>query len=180
MQSGWTQTQPVNPNYYQFTTQSGLNLTHQNFGNYLPVTLTGTVYNDLNGDGKQESGEPGLAGWTVNLLSSSGKVVALATSGATGTYAFANEVPGTYTVAEVLETGWAITQPASPGTYTKVANSGNSFASLNFGNFAAITVSGNVYNDLDGNGLKGPGEPGFRGWTVNLLNSSGNVVSLGP
>ena len=74
--SGWTQTQPVNPDYYTFTTQSGLNETGLNFGNFLPISVTGNVYNDLNGDGMHDSGEPGLAGWTVDLLDASGNVLA--------------------------------------------------------------------------------------------------------
>ena len=76
LQSGWIQTQPVNPNYYAFTTQSGLNETGLNFGNKLiftPITVSGNVYNDLDGNGLKGSGEPGLAGWTVDLEDSSGQ-----------------------------------------------------------------------------------------------------------
>ncbi len=32
-----------------------------------PGTISGTVFNDLNKNDTQESGEPGLAGWTVWL-----------------------------------------------------------------------------------------------------------------
>ena len=46
LQAGWTQTQPVNPNYYQFTTQSGLNETGLNFGNFINSE-------NLSGDGLQ-------------------------------------------------------------------------------------------------------------------------------
>ena len=176
LQSGWVQSHPVNPNYYQFTTQSGLNK-NLNFANYLPVSLAGTVYNDVNGDGSQESGEPGLNDWTVNLLNSGGTLVATTTSSSSGHYSFANLTPGTYTIEEVVQAGWVITQPTNQtGTYTKTTISGNSLTGLKFGNFSSITASGNVYNDLDGNGLKSSGELGLSGWTVNLLNSSGTVL----
>ena len=80
LQSGWNQTQPVNPDYYTFATQSGLNETGLNFGNFSYGTFTGTVYNDKNGDGTQEPNDPGLSGWTIDLLNSSGTLVATTTS----------------------------------------------------------------------------------------------------
>jgi hypothetical protein len=38
-------------------------------------------------------------------------------------------------------------------------------------------VSGNVYNDLDGNGLKTGHEPGLANWVINLEDSSGTVLA---
>ena len=54
------------------------------------MTFAGTVYNDLNGNGVLDPGDPGLQGWTVELLDSSGNIVATTTSAADGTYSFAN------------------------------------------------------------------------------------------
>ena len=90
------------------TTVSGLA-----FGNFQNVTISGLVYNDFNGDGAQEPGEPGLAKWNVQLLNSAGKVVATATTDAGGTYSFTNLGPGTYKVQEVLQTGWILTSSPS-------------------------------------------------------------------
>ena len=36
---------------------------------FKPVTISGQKFNDLNGNGSQDSGEPGLAGWTIQLSS---------------------------------------------------------------------------------------------------------------
>ena len=36
------------------------------FGNYQQATKTGTKFNDLNANGVEDAGEPGLAGWTIN------------------------------------------------------------------------------------------------------------------
>jgi hypothetical protein len=178
LQSGWTQTQPVNPNYYEFATQSGLDETGLNFGNFKPGTFSGVVYNDLNGDGTQESNEPGLSGWTVDLLDSSGTLVATTTSNSTGQYTFTDLAPAVYTIEEIVQSGWYITQPTNPpGTYTVTAQSGSTLTGLSFGNFKFVTVTGDVYNDLDGNGLRGSGEPGLSGWTVDLEDSSGNVLA---
>ena len=178
LQSGWTQTQPVNPNYYEFSTQSGMNETGLNFGNFSTGTFTGTVYNDLNGDGTKESNEPVLAGWTIDLLNQAGALVATTTSNAQGQYTFTDVSAGVYTIEEIVQTGWYITEPTNPpGTYTETVQSGSTVSGLDFGNFKSITVTGDVYNDLDGNGLRGSGEPGLAGWTVDLEDSSGNVLA---
>ena len=84
------------------------------------MTFAGTVYNDLNGNGVNDPGDPGLQGWTVNLLDSSGNIVATTTSAADGTYSFANLFgPGAYTIEEINQAGWYQTEPVNPpGTYT--------------------------------------------------------------
>jgi protocatechuate 3,4-dioxygenase beta subunit len=178
LMSGWTQTQPVNPNFYTFTTQSGLNETGLNFGNFKPGVFTGTVYDDLNGDGVHQSNERPLVGWTIDLLNSVGTLVATTTSDAMGHYTFDDLPPGVYTIEEIVQPGWVITEPTNPpGTYTVSAQSGGTITGLDFGNFKAITVSGSIYNDLDGNGLRGSSEPGLSGWTVDLEDTAGNVLA---
>lgn len=37
------------------------------FGNWQPAEIHGIKWNDLDGDGAPDSGEPGLAGWTIFL-----------------------------------------------------------------------------------------------------------------
>lgn len=38
-------------------------------------------------------------------------------------------------------------------------------------------ISGMKFNDLNGDGARTPGEPGLKGWTIHLYNSSGNLVA---
>ena len=83
-----------------------------NFGDYQAGSIYGTVYNDLNQDAVQEDGEPGLSTWTVQLLNSGGQVIATTLSNAQGDYAFSNLLPGTYSVQEVLQSGWTETTQA--------------------------------------------------------------------
>ena len=77
-----------------------------NFGVWMPVSISGEVYNDVNGDGKLESGDTGLNGVTITLYNSSGaKVTSTTTSGSgssAGTYSFSNLAPGTYSVVETI------------------------------------------------------------------------------
>ena len=175
-QAGWTLTQPTSIVYTE-TVTSGANLTGLDFGNFQLVSVSGNVYNDKNGNGNQDPGDPGLQNWTVEVLDSGGNVVASALSDANGNYTITGVGPGSFTLNEVVQTGWTITQPTNPSYYSFTTSSGVNVVGGIFGNFQTITVSGNVYNDLDGNGLKTAGEPGLQGWTLNLLDSSGNVLA---
>ena len=145
-----------------------------NFGNFLPVGLSGTVYNDLDGSGTIAPDDPLLQGWTINLENSSGTIIATETSGADGSYDFDGVLPGTYTIDEVPQTGWYQTQPVNPSYYTITTQSGDDVTGLNFGNFQTVTVSGIVYNDLTGSGTYVPGDPLLAGWTINLEDVDGH------
>jgi hypothetical protein len=175
LQSGWTQTVPASPGSIAATVTAGHVASGLNFGDFQNITIAGLVYNDLSGDGAQEPGEPGLSGWTVQLVNSAGTVVASKVTGTGGTYSFANVGPGTYTVREVLQSGWV--QTSTPTNFTVAATSGQNVGSLLFGDFKLVTYSGTVYNDLNGNGVMDPGEKALSKWTVNLLNSNGTVVA---
>ena len=74
------------------------------FGNFKLITVTGDVYNDLDGNGLRGSGEPGLAGWTVDLEDSSGNVLATVLTDSNGNYSFTGVGGGSYQVAEVVQT----------------------------------------------------------------------------
>ena len=75
--------------------------------------VCGIKFNDLNGNGVKDPGEPGLAGWTITL--SPGSLTT--TTGANGNYCFGPLSPGTYTVPEVQQVGWTPTTPPG-GTIT--------------------------------------------------------------
>ena len=73
------------------------------------------MFNDLNGNGTLDPGDPGLSGWTVDLLDSVGNIVATTVTDSNGDYSFSDLGPGTYTVQEDLQPGWVQTAPAPPG-----------------------------------------------------------------
>ena len=102
--------------------------------------LSGTKFKDVNGNGVQESGEPGLGGFTFQLLNGS-TVLQTATSGTDGTYSFSNVFPGTYTVHEVGQKGWLQTAPSS-GDRTITVTAGSGSQSIDkFGNTPLSNVS---------------------------------------
>jgi protocatechuate 3,4-dioxygenase beta subunit len=176
LQTGWTLTSPPAPGSFTVAVTAGGTASGRDFGNFQNITLSGDKFNDLNGDGVQESGEPGLANWTIQLLNSAGAVVATTKTDANGNYRFANVGPGTYTVREVQQTGWTQTAPAS-GTYTVAATSGQNVGGLAFGDFKLVSYSGTVYNDLNGNGVMDSGEKKLNKWTIQLYDMMGNLVT---
>ena len=94
------------------------------------VSITGTVYNDING-------RPGLAGWVVEL---SGTMSATAVSDAQGNYQFAGLTAGSYTICEAVPSGWRQTFPPGGATcpvgfgYSFDLADGQSGSFINFGN----------------------------------------------
>ena len=157
--------------------RSGQDTTGPHFGNFEPVTYTGMVYNDLNGNGVLAPGDPGLQGWTVELLDSNGNMIETTTSAADGSYSFANLSYGHLHDRGDQSVRLVSDRAGTPFVYTVTATSGSSQSGLNFGNFQLVNVTGNVYNDLNGNGNLDPGEPGLQGWTVNLEDPAGNIVA---
>ncbi len=92
---------------------------NMNFGNHqlVPAEIRGSKWNDLDGDGVWDAGEPALAGATVYLDANNNGVLDAGeistTTAADGSYAFTGLAPGNYTVAEVVPTGWKQTYPST-------------------------------------------------------------------
>lgn len=68
------------------------------------ASLGDRVWSDGNGNGVQDSGEPGLNGVTVELLNSSSSVIATTTTAGDGNYTFSSLAAGTYTVRIIAST----------------------------------------------------------------------------
>src|SRR5207247_1900390 len=101
-------------------------------------SISGTKFDDLNGNGVRDDGEPGLSGWTIFLDSNNNGVLdngePTQTTDASGNYMFDDLDPGAYIVREVLQGGWTQTAPAS-GFYSVVVTSGTTATGKDFGNF---------------------------------------------
>jgi uncharacterized repeat protein (TIGR01451 family) len=78
----------------------GETVTAQDVDNYFtPASLGDFVWYDLNANGLQDSGEPGVANVTVQLLDSSGtNVLQTTATDGSGHYGFLGLTPGSYTV----------------------------------------------------------------------------------
>src|SRR5205814_648963 len=86
----------ANPSTTAFLTSGGSDLT-VGFGYYKPVTIGDLVWQDTNGNGLQDTGDPGIASLTFPTRRSS-DLVSTTTTSASGAYQFNGLVPGSYTV----------------------------------------------------------------------------------
>ncbi len=112
------------------------------------IELCGRKWHDFNADGVQQPGEPGLAGWQIEVTDAAGNLVATATTDAQGNYCVIVPAPGpkappvTYTISEAAQAGWNQTFPPTPGTHTVTINPGPPLSlsppgPYNFGNRTA-------------------------------------------
>jgi Bacterial Ig-like domain (group 3)/Hypothetical glycosyl hydrolase family 15/Domain of unknown function (DUF4214)/SdrD B-like domain len=98
-------------------------------------TISGTVYQDYNHNGKQDPAEPGLGGQTLFIdLHGTGLPAAddpTATTDVNGNYQLTVQSPGTYTIRQVLLGGVFLATPAS-GSYQVTVASGANVTAQNF------------------------------------------------
>jgi hypothetical protein len=166
-QAGWTETKGLAG--YSVTLGSGQAVGGIDFGNFHNVTLSGHKFNDHNGNGVQDAGDEGLPGVTVFLDTNGNGALdpgeQSTITDANGNYRFANVGPGTYLVREAQQAGLLQTTP-NPAPVT--VSSGQDVTVAPFGDFRLISVSGQKFNDLNGNHSKDAGEPGLANWTIYL------------
>jgi hypothetical protein len=164
LQPGWIQTALAGLTY-TVTLSSEQNVRDMDFGNFQLGSISGMKFNDLNGNGVKDLGEPGLDGWTITLTGPSGTMSTVTSNG--GKYKFDGLMADTYTVEEVLQPGWKQTAPSGL-TYTVTISSGQNVMDKDFGN-KQYSIYGMKFNDLNGNRKKDPGEPGLAGWHIRLV-----------
>jgi CshA-type fibril repeat protein len=126
-------------------------------------SVTGTEYQDTNGNGTREAGEPGVAGFDVYAdldddgVRDTGEPSG--TSDATGFYRILAVPAGAYKIRQVARAGWLCSQP-SPCFYSRSLTLGGNSIGNDFGNLAPSSTSGTAFHDLDADGVRDAGEPG--------------------
>jgi hypothetical protein len=177
------------------------NDTEQSFGYRQLSALGDYVWDDVNHDGTQDSGESGVEGVTVTLLDASGDPVLsdpadpnsapiTTMTASDGSYSFTDLEPGTYSVSfstfpeDFIPTlanvgddttdsdASAADQATSP--VTLVAGETNN--TLDLGLYLPATLSGRLWNDENNDGIQDSGEADVEGVTVTLLDGSGNPI----
>jgi hypothetical protein len=164
------------------------------FGFYKPCT--GTIgdfaWNDLNQNGIQDAGEPGLAGVALTLTGTNlyGMPVSQSfTTLANGAYQFTGLCQGTYTVAASTPAGFVATltgkgTPATDSNLTPatlvLAADDSSDQSVDFGYYKPCTgtIGDFAWNDLNQNGIQDAGEAGLAGVTLSLTGTSAYGVAV--
>ena len=158
-------------------------------GFYKPAAIGNYVFNDLNFNGLQDPGEPGIPGVTVRLLDTKDQIVQIVTSDAKGFYEFTNLVPAVYYVTRSTLPGYvhtledvgnndAIDSDANPATTIPVSIvSGDYDSTIDFGFYQPPAIGDRVWKDLNMNGRQDAGEPGIANATVQLLDSQGMLLA---
>ena len=98
-------------------------------------TICGHKFNDLNHDGVPQNGEPGLAGWTIQLSYPNNLPYATTVTDAQGDYCFNNIPCGPWLVSEVHQPGWVQTFP-STAAHALNTVTGSTTNGVDFGNYA--------------------------------------------
>jgi uncharacterized protein (DUF2141 family) len=173
--------------------QSGQNLNTVDFG-FVPGQLGqaqgsigDTVYNDINNNGQQDPGEPGIGGVIVNYAGTGpdgefgNSLDDDDTSGRTrtdanGNYTFPNLPAGTYRITindQSQEPIRGLSQTQVPNNPITL-NAGDNIDTADFGFTQPTgTIGDRVYRDNNSDGTQNQGEPGIGGVEVTL-------TGLGP
>ena len=125
------------------------------------VTISGTVFNDVNNNGIMDAGESGMFGATVSINTTPVKT---ATTNATGMYSIDMVPAGSYTLT-VTQSGYAdITKD--------ITAIGGTTNTEDFALGSVGTVMGTIYNDMNNNGIMDADESGIPNITVSITGTS--------
>ncbi|MBC1402916.1 hypothetical protein HB904_07950 [Listeria booriae] len=174
-----------------FTITNGNAVTGFHFGFYpneAPKlgSVSDVMFEDLNGNTSQDSGEKGVAGIKVELRNTQGELIASTTTGADGRYTFSDVSDGQYYIHvdlttipknEKLYTTEGINGADGNSSYFTVSN-GNAITGFHFGFYPQQgAIQSYVYNDANGNGQKDGGEAGISGVHIALYDEAGAKVA---
>ncbi|MFO0941131.1 MAG: SdrD B-like domain-containing protein [Pirellulales bacterium] len=165
---------------------SGVKGVNYDFGEILVSSLSGHVYVDANGDCLRQEEEQPIAGVTITLLDSSGKVVATTLTNSNGLYRFDNLKAGRYTVREsqpsgYLQGGQRAGSAGGNDTVQDVITSidigaGQDVIDYDFCEVQPGTLSGKVFVDKDFDCIQSSDERSLAGVKIELLNEQGQVI----
>ncbi|MCL2740816.1 MAG: hypothetical protein FWE70_01715 [Oscillospiraceae bacterium] len=152
--------------------------------------LKGKVWEDTDGDGAYQSGEPLMGGHAVVVFHDDGKgggyvQVATLETDSGGAYSYAVTEPGLYRVSVTPPTpasNWAFTYGTDGVAVMSVAGLGETHVA-DFGMARYASVSGLVWLELDGDGLYaagGVGETPIHGHYVTVYRNGVQVRTAEP
>ncbi|MEL7425764.1 MAG: SdrD B-like domain-containing protein, partial [Bacteroidota bacterium] len=156
----------------------------------LCASLGDFVWEDLDADGIQDAGEPGIENVTVMLLDGDGNMLDQTTTDNTGFYQFTELIPGDYIVKFTAPGGFD-PSPANQGGDDTVDSDadettgqtgiieleqGENDPTNDAGFYQPASLGDFVWLDEDADGIQDAGEPGIENVTVMLLDGDGNML----
>ncbi len=110
-----------------------------------PINIGNLVWHDLNGNGIQDAGEPGIAGMTVQLWNAAkNNLIFSAVTNANGNYTVIAPVPGDYRVRVVPFSGSSFSPKNQGADDTKDSDINASIFSADYGFSDIFTIATNV------------------------------------
>ena len=183
-----------------FTVNAGDQITYIDAGIRSQSSTNGSigdyVWNDINKNGIQEAGEPGIAGVTVRLFNAANAIIATTITDATGNYIF-NDIPaGDYKVDFVTPVGYTTTtklnsnvtasgtdsdvDPVTSRTAIFTLAAGQRITTVDAGywqtNSGAGKIGDRVWLDANQNGIQDAGEANVQGMTVTLYDAANTAI----
>lgn len=138
------------------------------------------VWNDVDGDGVQDAGEPGLGGLTVTVVYLGPNGVAgggddetsTTTTAADGTWSVPNLPGGAYVVSVTPPAGYAPTfdldGTGTPSRAAATLTEGQVRSDVDFGYRGTGSIGDRVWWDADGDGVQDASETGLAGVSVTV------------
>lgn len=132
--------------------------------------IRGQVFEDIFADGK-DAFDPGMPGVIVRLLdvNNNNAEVAQQITDAQGNYTFF-ATPGSYRVTEDIPAGFTRVTGTPP--QINIVFAGPDVNNVDFGNFDLYSVSGEVFLDNNGDGVKNGADAGLQDWRIELHTPS--------
>ncbi len=179
------------------TTGAGLIETSFDCGQWSPGTVESYVWSDLNGNGRQDNNEPGIAGVEVQLKRSGGTVIATTISNENGLATFQNVVPADTDVKldfNLKSADYAFTYLDQGSNDNKdsdakrnngetdnfrTTGAGIIEKSLDCGQWAPGDITTYVWDDANNNGRQDSQEFGVPGVKVQVKRSGGTLITEG-
>ncbi len=160
---------------------------HYDFGFVQPCAIGDTVWHDLDANGIQDDGEPGIEGVKVTLYRADSTPVAVQYTDAAGFYLFEYLMPGEYFLGFMYPDKWEKTYAhvgtndyrdsdvddsngpnTTPTTYL---SPGEIDERWDLGLYMCIPVGDFVWFDWDADGIQDPGENGINGVRVYVIDA---------
>ncbi len=144
---------------------------------FTKAEINGMKFDDTNGDGVKDGGEPGIDDWDMDLDCENGHTDSTTTD-SNGNYKFDNIPafdPTSCTVTEETKAGWTPTTPATAPDSAPIAIPGGVVINgVDFGNFKDVTIMGEKWEDTDADGIDNANaEPRLADWEITLTHESG-------
>lgn len=164
-------------------------MSHQVFATYGDVG--DRVWNDLNKNGVQDNGEPGLSGVKVTLTKTDGSTVSSDVTDGNGIYGFTHILAGKYILVFTTPSGYTPTT-SNVGDPTKDSDpvngkvnitiyAGETNPCIDAGYWLTPTtqhyVGQFIWKDLNCNGLQDAGEPGIPNVKVTITYPNGTTTA---